>query len=147
MYYAHKTFCQFFLALYSTQIYYCFCLFLNEAYCQDFVTQASLWNHNGKQDVTKEAVVTMVCGHAFHSGWFEAVLWAIICLYTPESAWIKYALRYHDRIEIDTSILVIVVSPTTWEAHHSPRASPSGCGDLPRSLVPPHWPQSWYQFL
>ena len=29
-------------------------------------------------------------------------------------------------IEIDTPISVIVVSPTTWEAHHSPRALPSG---------------------
>ena len=60
----------------------------------------------------------MVCGHAFHSGWFEAVLWAVFCLYTPESAHIQYALRHHDRIEIDTSISVIVVSPTTWEAHN-----------------------------
>ena len=33
-------------------------------------------------------------------------------------------------IGIDTKIEVIVVSPTTWEAHHS-----SGCGELPRSLV------------
>ena len=29
---------------------------------------------------------------------------------------------HHDRIEIDTSISVIVVSLTTWEAHHSLRA-------------------------
>ena len=29
------------------------------------------------------------------------------------------ALRHHDRIEIDTSISVIVVSATTWEAHHN----------------------------
>ena len=46
----------------------------------------------------------MVYGHAFHSGWFEAILWAIFWLYTPESAYIWYALRHHDRIEIDTSI-------------------------------------------
>ena len=39
------------------------------------------------------------------------------------------------------------MSPTTWEAHHSPRASPSGCGELLRSLVTPQWPQSRYQFL
>ena len=26
---------------------------------------------------------------------------------------------HHDRIEIDTSISVIVVSPTTWEAHQN----------------------------
>ena len=38
-------------------------------------------------------------------------------------------------IGIDTKIEVIVVSPTTWEAHHSPRAKPEGCGELPRSLV------------
>ena len=35
----------------------------------------------------------------------------------------------------------------TWEAHHSPRASPSGCGELPRSLMRQQWPQYWYQFL
>ena len=39
------------------------------------------------------------------------------------------------RVEFDLDS-VIVVSPTTWEAHHSPRA-PSGCGELPRSLVTP----------
>ena len=50
-------------------------------------------------------------------------------------------------IGIDTKIEVIVVSPTTWEAHHSPRAKPEGCGELPRSLVTPQWPKSRYQFL
>ena len=50
-------------------------------------------------------------------------------------------------IGIDTKIEVMVVSPTTWEAHHSPRAKPDGCGDLPRSLVTPPWPKSRYQFL
>ena len=49
-------------------------------------------------------------------------------------------------IGIDTKIEVIVVSPTTWEAHHSPRAKPEGCGELPRSLVTPQWPKSRYQF-
>ena len=29
-------------------------------------------------------------------------------------------------IGIDTKIEVIVASPTTWEAHHSPRAKPEG---------------------
>ena len=38
-------------------------------------------------------------------------------------------------IGIDTNIEVIVVSLTTWEAHHSPRAKPEGCGELPRSLM------------
>ena len=50
-------------------------------------------------------------------------------------------------IGIDTKIEVIVVSPTTWEAHHSPRAKPESCGELPRSLVTPQWPKSRYQFL
>ena len=50
-------------------------------------------------------------------------------------------------IGIDTKIEVIVVSPTTWEAHHSPRAKPEACGELPRSLVTPQWPKSGYQFL
>ena len=49
-------------------------------------------------------------------------------------------------IGIDTKIEVIVVSPMTWEAHHSPRAKPEGCGELPRSLVTPQWPKSRYQF-
>ena len=40
-------------------------------------------------------------------------------------------------IGIDTKIEVIVVSPTTWEAHPSPRAKPEGCSELPRSLVTP----------
>ena len=57
----------------------------------------------------------MVCCHAFHGGWFKAVLWEIFCLCTPESAKIWYALSHHDRIEIDTLISVIVVSPKTWK--------------------------------
>ena len=39
------------------------------------------------------------------------------------------------------------MSPTTWEAHHSPRASPEGCGELPRSLVTPQWPKLRYPVL
>ena len=50
-------------------------------------------------------------------------------------------------IGIDTKIEVIVVSPATWEAHHSLRAKPEGCGELPRSMETPQWPQSRYQFL
>ena len=38
-------------------------------------------------------------------------------------------------IGIDTNIEVIVVSLTTWGAHHSPRAKPDGRGELPSSLV------------
>ena len=40
-----------------------------------------------------------------------------------------------------------VVSLTTWEAHHSPRAKPEGCGELPRSLMRQQWPKLRYQFL
>ena len=50
-------------------------------------------------------------------------------------------------IGIDTNIEVIVVSLTTWEAHHSPRAKPEGCGELPRSLMRQQWPKLRYQFL
>ena len=50
-------------------------------------------------------------------------------------------------IGIDTDIEVIVVSLTTWEAHHSPRAKPEGCGELPRSLMRQQWPKLRYQFL
>ena len=50
-------------------------------------------------------------------------------------------------IGIDTKIEVIVVSPTTWEAHRSPRAKPKGGGELPMSLVTPQWPKARYQFL
>ena len=38
-------------------------------------------------------------------------------------------------IGIDANIEVIVVSLTTWEAHHSQRAKPDGCGELPKSLM------------
>ena len=59
------------------------------------------------------------------------------------------AERYESlsNIGIDTKIEVIVASPTTWEAHHSPRAKPEGCGELPRSLVTQQWPKWRYQFL
>ena len=50
-------------------------------------------------------------------------------------------------IGIDTNIEVIIVSLTTWEAHHSPRAKPEGCGELPRSLMRQQWPKLRYQFL
>ena len=61
--------------------------------------------------------------------------------------YLSFIWFHHDWIEIDTSILVTVVSLTTWEAHHSTRASPLGCGELPRSLMGQQWPQYWYQFL
>ena len=60
---------------------------------------------------------------------------------------VLYGFIYVYIIGIDTKIEVIVVLPTTWEAHHSPRAKPEGCGELPRSLVTPQWPKSRYQFL
>ena len=51
------------------------------------------------------------------------------------------------KLKIDTTISIIVVSLPTWEAHHNPRDSPSGCGELPRSLIRQQWTQYWYQFL
>ena len=50
-------------------------------------------------------------------------------------------IKFHQRIAIDTSMSVIVVSLTTWEAHHSARALPSGCGELPRSFMRQHLSQ------
>ena len=50
-------------------------------------------------------------------------------------------------IGIDTNIEVIVVSLTTWEADHSPRATPEGFGELPRSLMRQQWPKLMYQCL
>ena len=50
-------------------------------------------------------------------------------------------------IGIDINIDVIVVSLTTWEAHHSPRAKPEGCGELPRSFMRQQWPKLMYKFL
>ena len=61
--------------------------------------------------------------------------------------WTGSSLVQSRVIGIDTKILVIVVSPTTWQAHHNPRAKPEGCGELPRTLVTPQWPKSRYQFL
>ena len=83
----------------------------------------------------------------------------VICLF---SEWIAMDLcarestdgdlgDHGDQLEIDrgidTKIEVIVASPTTWEAHHSPRAKPECCGELPRSLVTQQWPKWRYQFL
>ena len=50
-------------------------------------------------------------------------------------------------IGIETNIEVIVVSLTTWEAHHRPRVKPEGCGELPGSLMRQQWPKLRYQFL
>ena len=33
--------------------------------------------------------------------------------------YLSLILFHHNRIEIDTSVSVIVVSPTAWEAHHN----------------------------
>ena len=71
------------------------------------------------------------CNHAVT----KAVLGQFRAFTLHSFVYLSLILFHHDRIEIDTSISVIVASPTTWEAHHSPRASPSGCGELPRSLV------------
>ena len=50
-------------------------------------------------------------------------------------------------IGTDTNIEIIVVSLTAWEALHCTRAKPSGCGELPRSLMRQQWPKLRYQVL
>ena len=57
-----------------------------------------------------------------------------------------YSYGHFFFIGIDTNIEVIVVSLTTWEAHHSPRAKPEGCGEFPMSLMRQQWPKLRYQF-
>ena len=52
-----------------------------------------------------------------------------------------------ENIGIDTNIEVIVVSLTTQEAHHSPRAKTKGCVELPRSLMREQWLKLRYKFL
>ena len=55
----------------------------------------------------------------------KAVLGQFLAFTLHSFVYLKLILFHHDRIEIDTSISVIVASPTTWEAHHSPRAKPT----------------------
>ena len=86
MYYPYKTFVSFSLLYILRKYLIAFASFSMRHIVKILVTRASLLHHNGNQDVTKETIVTKVWGHAFHRGWFEAVLWAIFCLYTPESA-------------------------------------------------------------
>ena len=50
-------------------------------------------------------------------------------------------------IRINTNIEVIVVSLMTWEAHHSLRVKPEGCGESLRLLMRQQWPTLKYQFL
>ena len=89
-------------------------------------------------------LLTVIIGGIFHKQcqWLAwRVWWHVLAFVTHEITWRRAYV-----IGIDTKIEVIVVSPTTWEAHHSPRAKPEGCGELPRSLVTPQWPKSRYQF-
>ena len=73
-----------------------------------------------------------------------------VCIsHRPFARYVKLRVAYAPGIPgtvigIDTKNEVIVVTPTTWEAHHSPSAKPSV---VPRSLVTPRWPESMYQFL
>ena len=117
--------------------------------------------------VYKTCIRMMVCGNIFH--WFIGQT-HLLGIHATKLEWVESINTYlkspiwaYDHvlisikrnqvtiiivivIGIDTKIEVIVVSPTTWEAHHSPRAKPEGCGELPRSLVTPQWPKSRYQF-
>ena len=69
---------------------------------------------NGKQ---------CTCNHAIT----KAVLGQLRAFTLRSFVYLSFTLFYHNIIEIDTPISVIVVSPTTWEA----RPSPSGWGELP----------------
>ena len=71
----------------------------------------------------------------------------MIILISHHTIWCALVVGYFGNIGIDTNIEAIVVSLTTWEAHHSPRATPEGCGELPRSLMRQQWPKLRYQFL
>ena len=61
--------------------------------------------------------------------------------------YIQEAIAYEVIKGIDTNIEVIVVLLTAWEAHHSPRAKPGGCGELLGLLMRQQWPKLRYQFL
>ena len=52
-------------------------------------------------------------------------------------------LCYNCKIEIDTSMLVIVALGMTYAFDHS-RVKIEGCGEIQKSLVSTQWPQSWY---
>ena len=73
-----------------------------------------------------------------------SVIW--LMLYDIMFGWSGCVTAYFV-IGIDTNIEVIVVSLTTWEAHHSPRAKPEGCGEFHRSLMRQQWSKLKYQFL
>ena len=118
-------------------------------YSWRLVQQSLLWHHSGCYTCYQGETIRLhdpkmcTCNHAVTRGVLGQI-WAFKLTVFVDSALIWF---HHDRIEIDTSISVIVVSLTTWEAHHSPRALPSGCGELLMSLMRQQWPQYWYQFL
>ena len=68
----------------------------------------------------------------------------VICLYWM----IGWGLSKHiSNLGIDSNAEVIVVSLARWGAHHGLSANPEVCGELPRSLIWPQWPQLRYQSL
>ena len=87
--------------------------------------------------------------HKLDSTWDDIcmlkLLYISFCIYDCKH--IEVLISIPVVIGIDTNIEVIVVSLTTWEAHHSPGAKPEGCGELPRSLMRQQWPKLRYQFL
>ena len=64
----------------------------------------------------------------------------------PHSKWVASLVKGIG-IGIGTNVGVIVAWLTTWEAHHSPRAKPAGCGELHSSLFGSQWPKLRYQVL
>ena len=107
VHYPYKHFVSFSLLYILRKHSIAFASFFSEAYCQHLVTQTSLWHHNGNQDVTKEAAVTMICGHTFQGGSFEAVLWAIVFVIVVSPRTFALGLWWASQVVGDTTILVL----------------------------------------
>ena len=83
--------------------------------------------------------------------WIKSIFASVVLRYIPN----------HRNSDHPYHFVVIVALLTTWEAHHSPRATelttwkvqprprakPEGCGELARPLFRPQWLKFSYQFL
>ena len=78
----------------------------------------------------------MVCGHAFHSGWFEVVLWAIFCLYTHPNLH-KFNMLWGIMIESK----LIPWFRSLW-CHQRPGKLTTALGLRPRAVV--SFPGRWW---
>ena len=89
------------------------------------VQQTLLWHQSGcytcyqGETIRSPDSKMCTCNDALTRGQFLGKFWAFkLTVFVYSSS----ILFHHNRIEIDTSISVVLVSLTTWEAHHSPRA-------------------------